>query len=59
MLSAFQLGGNVAALSAARQASIPISVLIGGLLLKEINTLGRLTWSLILALGIAVIILVT
>lgn len=57
MLTAFQLGGNVAALSAARQASIPISVLIGGLLLKEINTFGRLAWSLVLAAGIAVIIL--
>ena len=57
MLTAFQLGGNVAAVSSLRQASIPISVLLGGLLLKEFNMLGRLAWSLILAAGIAVIIL--
>ena len=57
MLTAFQLGGNVAAVSSVRQISIPISVLLGGLMLKEFNMLGRLTWSLILAAGIVVIIL--
>ena len=57
MLTAFQLGGNVAAVSSVRQISIPISVLLGGLMLKEFNMLGRLTWSLIMAAGIVVIIL--
>ena len=35
MLKAFKMGGEVAALSSIRQASIPISVIIGGLILKE------------------------
>jgi len=43
-------------LSSIRQASIPISVLIGGFLLKETNVLKRLNWSLVLALGIVLII---
>ena len=57
MLMAFKLGGEVAALSSIRQASIPISVLIGGLLLKEKNIFERLIWSLVLASGIVLIIL--
>ena len=56
MLKAFKMGGEVAALSSIRQASIPISVLIGGFLLKETNVLKRLNWSLVLALGIVLII---
>ena len=43
-------------MSSIRQASIPISVLIGGFLLKETNVLKRLNWSLVLALGIVLII---
>ena len=56
MLKAFKMGGEVAALSAIRQASIPISGLIGGLILKEENFVKRLNWSLVLALGIILII---
>ena len=52
MLKAFKMGGEVATLSSIRQASIPISVLIGGLILKEEKFLKRLNWSLVLALGI-------
>jgi hypothetical protein len=40
-----------------RQASIPISVLLGGLLLAETGIPARFAWSLLLAAGIVVIIL--
>ena len=56
MLKAFKMGGEVAALSSIRQASIPMSVLIGGLILKEENFVKRLKWSFVLALGIILII---
>lgn len=56
ILLAFQLGANVAALSAVRQISIPMSVLLGGMMLKEKSMAGRLLWSVLLAIGIAVII---
>ena len=44
MLKAFKMGGEVAALSSIRQASIPISVLIGGLILNEENFVGMKTF---------------
>ncbi len=49
-------GGDVAAVTSVRQASIPISVLIGGLWLKERGMTQRLFASLILAAGIVVIV---
>lgn len=57
ILKAFALGGDVAAVTSVRQASIPISVLIGGVLLREGAVLRRLGASLLLALGIVVIVL--
>ncbi|MFQ6024566.1 MAG: hypothetical protein ACE5NW_17770 [Acidiferrobacterales bacterium] len=57
ILTAYQLGGNVAAVTSVRQASIPISVLLGGLYLLEANMVLRLFWSLVLAGGIVVIIM--
>jgi drug/metabolite transporter (DMT)-like permease len=57
LLTAYKLGGNVAAVTSVRQASIPISVLLGGLLLAETGIPARFAWSLLLAAGIIVIIL--
>lgn len=55
ILFAFQAGGEVAAVSATRQASIPISVILGALVLKEERLLSRLAWSLLLACGVVLI----
>jgi len=57
ILIAFQLGGDVAAVSTLRQASIPISVLLGGMYLGEQSVGRRLGWSAVLAVGIIIIIL--
>jgi len=57
ILMAFQLGANVAAVSAVRQVSIPFSVLMGCMIYKEARMTARLTWSILLALGVAVIVL--
>jgi len=57
ILEAYAQGGNVAAVTSVRQASIPISVLIGGLLLREGALFRRLGASLLLAAGIVVIVL--
>jgi drug/metabolite transporter (DMT)-like permease len=56
ILYAYQLGGEVAAVTSVRQASIPISVLLGGFFLREGSILRRLTASLILAAGIILIV---
>jgi len=56
ILLAFQLGANVAAVSAIRQVSIPMSVLMGCLILKEERMSARLAWSLVLAVGVAIIV---
>ncbi|WP_371229776.1 hypothetical protein [Roseovarius sp. 2305UL8-3] len=57
ILIAYQLGGDVAAVTSMRQASIPISVLLGGLFLREGAMLRRLFAAGLLALGIVVIAL--
>ena len=57
ILVAFQLGANVAAVSAVRQVSIPFSVLLGCLIYKEARMTARLAWSGLLALGVVVIVL--
>ncbi|MEE8393918.1 MAG: hypothetical protein V3R66_06190 [Rhodospirillales bacterium] len=57
ILTAYSLGGEVAAVTSVRQVSIPLSVLIGGLLLKEESMTRRLWSSLLLAFGIVVIVL--
>lgn len=57
ILLAFKWGGEVAAVTAVRQASIPISVLLGGFFLREGAIARRLFAAFILAAGIVVIIL--
>ncbi|NQV82728.1 MAG: hypothetical protein HQ494_02805 [Rhodospirillales bacterium] len=56
ILVSYQMGGNVAAVNSLRQASIPLSVILGGYFLKEADTGSRLAWALVLAVGVAVII---
>jgi drug/metabolite transporter (DMT)-like permease len=56
LLTAFHLGGNVAAVSALRQISIPVSVFLGGMVLKESRMGGRLAWSAVLAVGVVIIL---
>lgn len=57
ILEAYAQGGNVAAVTAVRQASIPISVVLGGMVLREGAMFRRLGASLLLAAGIVVIVL--
>ena len=57
ILFAFQSGGEVAVVSAIRQVSIPLSVLLGALVLKEKHLLARLSWSLLLASGVIIIMI--
>lgn len=56
ILWAFSAGGDVAAVASLRQISIPISVLLGGLWLRERHLALRLGASVMLAIGIVVII---
>ena len=56
ILAAYGLGGEVAAITSVRQASIPVSVLLGGLLLREDAMRRRLFASLVLAAGIILIV---
>ena len=58
ILIAFQLGGEAAAVTTIRQTSIPISVLLGVLVLREGKLGPRLSWSMVLAAGIAIIVFV-
>ncbi|MEC9368595.1 MAG: hypothetical protein VX871_07870 [Pseudomonadota bacterium] len=57
ILLAYQWGGEVAAVTAIRQASIPVSVLLGGYFLREGAMLRRFGAAGLLALGIVVIAL--
>ncbi len=57
ILLAYALGAAVAAVAAVRQASIPFSVLLGGLWLGERNLGGRLGASVVMAGGIVLIVL--
>ncbi|MDD9984556.1 MAG: hypothetical protein OXU81_24875 [Gammaproteobacteria bacterium] len=56
LLGAFHLGGNVAAVASLRQISIPVSVLLGALVLGERRLMGRFGWSALLAFGVALIL---
>lgn len=56
ILSAFQLGSDAAYVSAIRQASIPVSVILAYALLGEPRGLPRLGWACLLAIGIAIIV---
>ena len=55
ILIAFQNGADAAAVSAVRQASIPISVVLGAVLLHETSMVRRLKWASLIAIGIALI----
>lgn len=55
ILLAYQLGGDVAAVTSVRQASIPISVALGGLFLREGAMTRRFFAAGLLALGIVVL----
>jgi len=57
ILVAYQLGGDVAMVTSLRQASIPISVALGGLFLREGAMIRRFFAASLLALGIVVIAL--
>jgi drug/metabolite transporter (DMT)-like permease len=57
ILLAYQGGGEVAVVNSVRQASIPISVLLGGIWLKEIDMKQRILASLLLSVGIVIIVL--
>ena len=57
ILMAYQMGGEVAAVTSVRQASIPISVMLGGFFLREGAIARRLFAATLLAAGIIVIIL--
>lgn len=57
ILQSYQRGGDVVAVNCLRQISIPLSVLLGGLVLRELNMTSRFAWSLILVIGIIVIII--
>lgn len=56
ILLAYQMGGEVAAVTSVRQASIPISVLLGGFFLREGAVLRRMFAASLLAGGIVAII---
>lgn len=57
ILEAYSLGGDVAAVTTIRQLSIPVSVILGGMVLKESLIARRLGASLLLALGIVLVVL--
>lgn len=56
ILTAFQLGGEAAAVSATRQVSIPVSVLLAAWVLKETRIVSRLGWSALIAAGVILLV---
>lgn len=56
VLTAYLRGGEVLAVACLRQASIPLSVLMGGLLLRELHTARRFGSSLVLVSGLVIVI---
>ena len=58
VLLAFHLGGNVAAVASLRQISIPVSVILGAVVLGERRLSGRFGWSALLACGVVLILAV-
>ncbi len=57
ILFAYQAGGNVAAVSSIRQASVPFSIVLGAIMLKEKRFRRRMLWALVLVAGIVTIIM--
>jgi len=56
ILTAYSFGGDVAAVTTIRQASIPLSVIIGGYFLNEGAITRRLVASIVLSAGILIVI---
>ncbi len=56
ILTAYSMGGDVAAVTSVRQASIPISVILGGLMFREGSIVRRFFASCLLAFGIVVVV---
>lgn len=56
ILTAYAMGGDVAAVTSVRQASIPISVILGGLMFREGSMVRRFLASCLLAFGIVVVV---
>ena len=52
ILMAFQLGAEAAAVSAVRQASIPVSITLAAIILLEPSFLKNIAWASLIALGI-------
>jgi len=57
ILTAYAMGGDVAAVTSVRQASIPISVVLGGLMFREGSIVRRFVASCVLAFGIVIIVM--
>lgn len=57
ILIAYGMGGNVASVTTVRQASIPLSVILGGYFLNEGAIARRLVASAILSVGIIIVVL--
>ena len=56
ILAAYSYGGDVATVTTVRQLSIPISVVLGAMMLKEMLLGRRFTASLLLVVGIVLVI---
>ena len=56
ILWAYSLGGEVAAVTSVRQASIPLSVLGAALILKEPALRQRLLWASVLVAGVLIVV---
>lgn len=56
ILLAFQLHADAAVVSAVRQASIPVSVILAAWLLNEPRFMQRMSWAFVLAAGIVIIV---
>ena len=59
ILRAFQLGAEAAAVSAMRQASTPVSILLAAIILLEPSFLKNIAWASLIMLGILLITLST
>ena len=57
ILTAFQSGADMAAVASLRQVSIPVSVLLAVLFLREGRLARRFAWSLLVAGGIALVVM--
>lgn len=56
ILFAFRAGADAAVVSAVRQASIPLSIVLAAIILREPKFLQRLAWGAFMAIGIAILV---